>query len=99
MTQNQRETVKAQIREILSKEPEVQRVVLFGSFVHSDQPNDLDIAVFQNSTQDYLPLAMKYRKLVRDLTNILPIDILPIKLDAQGTFLDEIASGEIIYEK
>jgi len=35
--------------------PEVRRVVVFGSFVTSDDPQDLDIAVFQDSDESYYP--------------------------------------------
>ncbi|MEJ2628748.1 MAG: nucleotidyltransferase domain-containing protein [bacterium] len=91
--------IKKQIRDKLSKEQEVQKIILFGSFIKSNNPDDIDIAVFQNSEEKYLPLSLKYRKLVRDITKILPIDILPLKVNANGFFINEIESGEIIYEK
>ena len=60
---------------------------------------DIDIAVFQNSNEKYLALSLKYRKLVRDISKILPVDIVPLRANAKGTFLDEIEVGEIIYER
>jgi predicted nucleotidyltransferase len=77
-------------------EPEVRKVVVFGSFVTADNPNDLDIAVFQDSNESYLPLAMKYRRKTRLLARKIPLDILPLKVGAKGIMLDEISQGDII---
>lgn len=57
--------LKKYIAEQLSQEPEVEKVIIFGSFLKSNTPNDIDIAIFQNSCQTYLTLALKYRKLLR----------------------------------
>ncbi len=99
VSNDQKEHLKAQIREKLSKEQEIQKIVIFGSFTKSNEPNDIDIAIFQNSNERYLPLAMKYRKLVRDISRMLPIDVLPLKNGAKGEFLNEIEAGETIYER
>ena len=96
---SQKEAIKKQIKNKLSKENEIQRIVLFGSFINSNNPNDIDIAVFQNGKEKYLILAMKYRKLIRDISKIIPIDIIPLRSNATGTFLSEIEAGETIYEK
>ena len=72
---------------------------MFGSFLNSNNPNDIDIAVFQNSNEKYFDLSLKYRKLIRDISHILPFDILPLKPNAKGTFLSEIELGETIYER
>jgi len=95
----QKENIKSQIRDLLSKEQEIQKIVLFGSFINSNNPNDIDIAVFQDSNEKYLPLSLKYRKLVREISRILPVDVIPLKTNAQGAFLNEIETGEIIYER
>ena len=99
ITDNQKELIKSQIRDKLSKEQEIQKIVLFGSFVDSDNPNDIDVAVFQNSNEKYLPLALKYRKLIRPISKIIPIDIFPLKANVKGAFLNEVETGEIIYER
>ena len=99
VSKNQKEIIKGQIREKLSKEQEIQKIVLFGSFIKSKDPNDIDIAIFQNSNEAYLPLSLKYRKLVRNISKIIPIDIIPLKENLKGTFLNEIYAGEIIYER
>ena len=91
--------LKDKIRDALIKEPEIQRIVLFGSFLHSSTPNDIDVAIFQNSDQKYIALAMKYRKLVRNISKIIPVDILPIKSEAKSFFIEEIEKGETIYER
>ncbi|WP_339133667.1 MAG: nucleotidyltransferase domain-containing protein [Candidatus Electrothrix sp. GW3-4] len=99
ISKSRKEFIKAQIRQKLCNEKEIQKIVLFGSFPSSDTPNDVDIAVFQNSDEKYLALALKYRKLVREIAKILPVDVLPLKAAAKGAFLREIEAGEIIYEK
>jgi len=42
---------------------------------------------------------MKYRKLMRELINIIPYDIIPVMPDATGNFLNDIKAGEVIYER
>lgn len=61
VSSSQKEYIKSQIRERFSSEQEIQKIVLFGSFINSNNPNDIDIAVFQNSNEKYLSLALKYR--------------------------------------
>ena len=99
VSSEQKEIIKGQIRETLSQELEIQKIVLFGSFVHSNSPNDIDIAIFQNSDEKYLSLSLKYRKLVRDISKIIPVDIIPLKTASKGYFVNEIESGEVIYER
>lgn len=95
----EKELIKNKIREQLSGQQEIEKIVLFGSFVRSNEPNDIDVAIFQNSTESYLSLALKYRKLMREIANMLPVDVIPLKTSATGLFLDEIELGETIYEK
>ena len=99
MTSTQKKHLKKRITEILSREEEIQKIVLFGSFLTSDNPQDIDVAIFQNSNEKYLPLALKYRKLMREISGILPLDIIPLKINSQGSFINEIDAGEIIYER
>jgi hypothetical protein len=65
----------------------------------SKNPNDIDVAVFQNSQEKYLNLSLKYRKMTRDIAKIIPLDIIPINENSNGVFLNEINYGEVIYEK
>jgi predicted nucleotidyltransferase len=84
----------------LAEEREVCRIVIFGSFLHSDDPHDLDVAVFQDGDEKYLPLALKYRKKTRAIARVIPLDIIPLKAGVKdGLFLDEIEQGEVIYER
>ena len=99
VSKKQKENIKNQIREKLSNEQEIQKIVVFGSFINSNDPNDIDIAIFQNSSERYLVLSMKYRKLMRELIKTIPYDIIPIQLNATGSFLNDIEAGEIIYER
>ena len=99
LTDTQKEEIKHELRNLLSSEGEVTKVVVFGSFLNSDEPHDIDIAVYQNSNEKYIPLSMKYRRLTRKIAMILPVDIIPIKSNAQNSFIREFDAGEIIYER
>lgn len=99
-TVEQKQVLTRQLADSLGEESEVRRVVVFGSFLLSDDPHDLDVAVFQDSDEDYLPLALKYRKKTRAVARIIPLDIIPLKADVEdGLFMDEIEQGEVIYER
>ena len=99
-TQNQRNSLKQQLVSCLEGEKEIRRIVVFGSFLRSSEPCDIDVAVFQDSSEKYLPLAMKYRKKTRPIARVIPLDIIPLKVGAGSSiFMDEIAQGEIIYER
>lgn len=97
---DKKEMLKQEIADLLSGFPEVQQVVIFGSFVNSDNPHDLDIAVFQDSDESYYPLAMKYRKTLRTVANKIPIDVIPIRRSpGHEPFIKEINKGEVLYER
>ena len=87
------------IKTNLSQFAEVNKIVLFGSFIKSNNPNDIDIAIVQNSDDDYLSLSLKYRKVLRELAKTIPLDIVPIRLNSNGSFMSEINQGQVIYEK
>lgn len=98
--ERRKQLVKQRLANSLKTEEEVCRIVIFGSFITSDDPHDLDVAVFQDSDEKYLPLAMKYRRMTRDIARMIPMDIIPLKANVQGDmFLDKIERGEIIYER
>jgi len=100
LTLEQKQQLKGQLVTALADEHEVCRIVVFGSFLHSDHPHDLDVAVFQDSDETYLPLAMKYRKRTREIARVIPLDIIPLRIGVKdGFFMDEIERGEVIYEK
>lgn len=99
-TEQEKNLLKRRLVDLLRTENEVCRIVIFGSFVNSENPHDLDVAVFQDSNEKYLPLALKYRRKTRDIARMIPMDILPLRAGVQGeTFLDEIERGEVIYER
>ncbi len=99
-TEAQKDSLKRQLVSCLEGEKEICRIVIFGSFLESSDPHDIDIAVFQDSGEKYLPLAMKYRKKTRAIAHIIPLDIIPLKTEAESeTFMNEIAQGEIVYER
>ena len=86
--------------ENLSSEKEIDKIFIFGSFINSENPQDIDVAIYQNSDESYLSLALKYRKLTRKIAERLALDIIPIKSNAaNNSFLAEIESGELVYER
>jgi len=89
----------ATIKDKLSQFNEVNKVILFGSFVKSNNPNDIDIAIVQNSNDNFLTLSLKYRKVLRELSKTIPLDIVPIKANTNGVFLEEINKGQVVYER
>ncbi len=100
LTAVEKESLKRQVADLLASEEEVRRVVVFGSFLESANPNDLDIAVFQESQEAYLPLALKYRRKLASVADKIPIDVIPVRpRPISGTFLEEIERGEVIYER
>ncbi len=100
MTKRFKENIKKELIKSLSPEKEIAKIILFGSFIHSDEPKDIDIAIFQTSNDKYLELALKYRKLTRKISKKIPLGIIPIRSNVKNTsFLTEIEAGEVIYER
>jgi len=96
----QKEMLKRDLVACLSGDAEIERIVVFGSFVSSQNPADMDIAVFQNSNASYIPLAMKYRRQTRSVARRIPLDIIPLKIGVtNSSFLKEVESGETVYER
>jgi len=96
----QKELLKKDLVSCLTADREIQRIVVFGSFVKSASPEDMDIAVFQDSEEPYLALAMKYRRQARPVSRHIPLDIIPLRSDvSDDPFLKEIELGETIYER
>jgi predicted nucleotidyltransferase len=87
------------IKKELSEFMEIHKIIIFGSFIDSDNPNDIDIAIIQNSDSNFLVLSLKYRKVLRDLAKKIPLDIVPLKENSKGVFMEEIRKGVMIYER
>jgi len=95
-----KDEVKNEIVNSLKEQKEIERIIIFGSFNESDSPNDIDIAVVQNSNENYLTLALKYRKLIRNISKEIAVDIFPIvEKNKNSFFTNEVASGEVIYAR
>ena len=100
LTEKQKDELKKELVLCLKSDEEVRKIVVFGSFINSGDPPDLDVAVFQESDETYLPLAMKYRRKTRAIAKKIPLDIFPVKSNAKNhTFLSEINRGEVLYER
>ncbi len=100
VTSRQKQALKTQLIASLKEEKDIRRVVIFGSFLKADDPGDMDVAVFQDSSEGYIKLAMRYRKLTRAISKTIPVDIFPVRSDAEGaSILPEIENGEVVYER
>jgi predicted nucleotidyltransferase len=100
LTNRQKEIIKKDLIDKLKKEKEVRKIIIFGTFLKSNNPNDIDIAIFQDSSESYLNLAMKYRRITRSIANKIPLDIIPIKSGIKDNiFLSELINGELVYER
>ncbi len=96
----EKDNIKKRIVEKLRSQEEIRKIVIFGSFLSDDNPNDIDVAVFQNSKENYLQLSLRYRKAVREISKRIPIDIIPILTNKSNDFvLNEIESGEVVFER
>lgn len=98
------ETAKNQIKKEIVRQlqdaAEISKIIIFGSFVRDPAPNDVDIAIFQTTSEPYLPLAIKYRTKLTSVARQIPIDVIPVRPNPEkSSFLDEILSGEVLYEK
>jgi predicted nucleotidyltransferase len=92
--------LKNEIVNSLKGQKEIEKIIIFGSFNRIDSPNDLDIAVVQNSSENYLPLALKYRRLIRNVTKQIAVDIFPVVGKNENSFFkNEVLSGEVIYAR
>jgi hypothetical protein len=80
----------------------LRKIIIFGSFNSAVQPNDIDIAVVDDSGKDYWTLAVAYRTKLHGLDGNLPVDLLPLVSDkfeaSTELFSQEIKKGELIYE-
>jgi predicted nucleotidyltransferase len=100
LTQLEKNAIKRDLAVSLRNESEITKIVVFGSFLTVSDPDDLDVAIFQNSNQSYLPLAMKYRRKTRQIANRITLDILPLKAGVQDSvMLTAIDQGEVVYER
>jgi predicted nucleotidyltransferase len=100
MTPAAKNKIKNKVLEQLCSDKAIKKIVVFGSFVTSDDPVDMDLAIFSESERDYLTQAMEYRKKLRDIAGQIPIDVIPVKIPHEEvSFMKEINNGEVIYEK
>lgn len=100
VTNDEKQGLKNQLVACLKGDKDIRKVVIFGSFVTSAEPRDMDVAVFQESREGYLKLSMKYRKLTRPVSSKIPVDIFPVRADAgDASILTEIDNGEVVYER
>lgn len=95
-----KENIKKRIVEKLRFQDEIDKIIIFGSFLEASNPNDIDLAIFQNSSDNYITLSLKYRKAVREISRNIPIDIIPIMSNKSNDFIsNEIEHGEVIFER
>ncbi len=96
----QKEQLKNDLISCLREDSEIIKIVVFGSFLSNPDPPDMDVAVFQDSNEPYLALALKYRKQAGPVSQRIPLDIIPVRSDfSTDAFLEEIERGETIYAR
>jgi len=66
----EKQQIRQQIRSAFVDDSKVEKVVVFGLFITSEFPQDIDLAVFCYSNDDYLTLALALRKKLRGISNI-----------------------------
>ena len=95
-----KQRLKQAVVDAMRDEFAIHKIMIFGSFLTSDTPGDIDVAVFGNFPQWYLETALRLRKKVRHLAAILPIDIVPVQEGAPcSRFMEAFEQGEVIYER
>ncbi len=100
LAEKQKDDLEKELVACLSSDDKIKKIVAFGSFVPPSEPNDLDVAVFQESSEPYLPLALKYRRKTRRISKKIPLEIFPVRTNVKGhTFMAEIEQGEVLYER
>lgn len=100
MTETEKNSLKRELVECLRNEQEIRKIIVFGSFLERDNPGDLDVAVFQDSCEGYLPLALRYRKRIRSVSRCIPVDVFPVRMDRTGGgIIEDIERGEVLYER
>jgi len=96
LTKEQKDELKKELVLCLGSDEKVKKIVVFGSFINSNDPVGLDVAVFQESNEPYLPLSMKYRRKTRSIGDKIPIDIFPVRQGSKDhSFLSEIAQEKL----
>ena len=100
MNADEKDEIQSEIIRSLSAYPSLQKIIVFGSFLSALSPNDIDLAVVDNSGKDYMTLAMDYRKLLVNLAGRIPVDLVPLKsLNSEGYMMREIKKGQVVYER
>lgn len=96
-----KQQIRRQLQSAFVDDSTVEKIIVFGSFITSETPHYLDLAVFCDSSDDYLTLALALRKKLRGISSIIPIDLVPIAVpyDPSAAFMQEINKGEVVYEK
>jgi predicted nucleotidyltransferase len=57
-----KQNIRQQLQTAFVDDGKVEKIVVFGSIITSEFPQDIDLADFCNSSDDYLTLALALRK-------------------------------------
>ena len=99
-TKADKENIKKRLVESLRDQKEIDKIIIFGSFLKEDEPGDIDLAIFQNSKENYIELSLRYRKMIRSVSKEIPVDVIPIMSAKSNDFIvNEIECGEVIFER
>lgn len=93
---------KTEIKHLLTEKisgPEVKQLILFGSFVESNNLNEINIAIISEENLDYISKVKKYRQKIKDLSKKIPVQIFPL-LKSENSYLhDKIKHGITLYSR
>jgi len=100
MNRKQKYSIVKELVDCLRSEQEITRIIIFGSFFKSKNPNDLDVAVFVDSSENYFVLAPRLRSKIRSISRKMSVDLIPVREGIKNSFfLSEIEAGELVYER
>jgi len=100
LSKEQKQELKDRISASLNTDINVTKIVIFGPFLESVAPKSINVAVYQESTEGYFQLSMKYRKKMKALTRKIQINIFPIRNNIEeATILTEMEITEVIFKR
>jgi hypothetical protein len=100
LSKEQKQELKDQIVASLISDSNIMKIVIFGSFLESAAPKSINVAIFQESTEGYFQLSIKYQKKVKALARKIQINTFPIRnIIEEATVLSEMEVLEVVFER
>lgn len=83
---HEKQTLTRQLVTCLKCDKRIRKIIISGPFLDSDDPGDMDAAVFQESRKGYLEPGLKYRKMAGNVAVNIPVDFFPVRTDVDENF-------------